>query len=186
MSQTTTIHFWKEYEVPYGCFSQWCSSPFIAQNPIRNIHISQNDWDTYVENYMFDSAEKFMMFNKALLFATGKNREHNIDIANTIMKCKSQKNIKDLGRDVRGFDETMWIAAREDIVVNGNYFKFSQNPSLKTILINTGNRVIVEASPYDRIWGIGFVAKHANVNKINWGLNLLGKALMTVRYELTK
>ena len=71
-------------------------------------------------------------------------------------------------------------------MIEGNYLKFSQNPHLRNYLINTGNRILVEASPYDRIWGIGISEKDAvQETPNNWrGLNLLGFALMEVRDRL--
>ena len=75
---------------------------------------------------------------------------------------------------------------RFDIVVKGNLLKFSQNEHLKEFLVNTGNRILVEASPTDRIWGIGMQQGEPGIEAPKkWnGLNLLGFALMEVRDEL--
>ena len=67
---------------------------------------------------------------------------------------------------------------------DGVYAKFSQNPELKTQLLATGEKVLVEASPYDKIWGIGFNKSDALTSKAKWGQNLLGKVLMEVRNKL--
>ena len=77
----------------------------------------------------------------------------------------------------------MWVAARYQIVVEGNLCKFreSGNKGLRERLLGTGERMIVEASPLDRIWGVGFGEKRALSVKQSWGLNLLGRALMDVR-----
>ena len=93
---------------------------------------------------------------------------------------------KAAGRNVRGFDEEKWLAQRWDIVVRANRAKFSQNQALRTFLLNTGDRVLVEASPVDAIWGIGMAADDADAqHPAAWqGLNLLGFALMAVRSEL--
>ena len=95
---------------------------------------------------------------------------------------------KKLGRQIKHFDEQIWLEQRFDIVVKGNYLKFSQNPELKQFLLNTSYRVIVEASPVDPIWGIGMAADHRDAaNPKRWkGLNLLGFALMQVRDQLEK
>ena len=60
-----------------------------------------------------------------------------------------------------------------------------KNPELKEILLATGDHIIVEASPYDRIWGVGLSEENDDLYKGNWnGQNLLGKALMEVREKL--
>jgi len=71
-------------------------------------------------------------------------------------------------------------------VVRGNIAKFGQNPALKTFLLNTGHRILVEASPTDRIWGIGWSENDPQTqNPEQWrGLNLLGFALMVARSQL--
>jgi ribA/ribD-fused uncharacterized protein len=84
---------------------------------------------------------------------------------------------------VQGFDEAAWLEERFSIVVRANQAKFSQNPELESFLRQTGSRFLVEASPVDRIWGIGLTRDDAKANDPNlWrGLNLLGFALMQVR-----
>jgi ribA/ribD-fused uncharacterized protein len=70
--------------------------------------------------------------------------------------------------------------------LEGNYLKYSQDEELKQKLLATGERELVEASPRDRIWGVGFEAKYAGANRREWGLNLLGKVLMETRERLVK
>ena len=96
------------------------------------------------------------------------------------------KDIKALGRMISPFDEGTWVEHREKIVYLGNLYKFGQDEGLKKTLLETGKLILVEASPYDRIWGIGFKEDKAMGEKERWGLNLLGKALMRVRDELAK
>lgn len=96
------------------------------------------------------------------------------------------KAIKALGRKVPNFDEEVWKKERSRIVVQGNYYKFTQNPDLKAQLLETGDRELVEASPLDRIWGVGFGAKNVPARRAKWGLNLLGKALMEVRDRIRR
>ena len=84
----------------------------------------------------------------------------------------------------RPFDQAKWDGSCDAIVEQGNYLKFSQNPKLKTILLDTGDKLIVEASPSDRIWGIGFDAEHAVGEENEWGTNKLGESLMRVRKRL--
>ena len=87
----------------------------------------------------------------------GKAFEDN-ETLEKIMKSKHPKQIKNLGRQVKNFDEYLWVKNRYSIILNGNYAKFIQNEDLRQFLIGTKDRVLVEASPYDKIWGIGMSA----------------------------
>ena len=84
----------------------------------------------------------------------------------------------------RPFNQSKWDSSCDEIVKRGNYLKFSQNLKLKGVLLSTGSKVIVEASPSDRIWGIGFDTEHAEGKEGQWGANKLGEALMRVRNKL--
>lgn len=167
------IFFWKR-QGPYAWASQWQKSPFTAMIAYPNKE---------PEPVEFLSAEHWMMHSKALLF----NDEH---IARLVLEIGADtgadlKAVKDLGRQVRGFDETIWVEHRERIVKQGNVLKFEQNEELRRLLLETGDKILVEASPFDRIWGIGKSEKDINVNDTSrWGLNLLGKILMEVRMEV--
>lgn len=125
------------------------------------------------------SAEQYMMYQKAMLFG-------DEEIAAKILASGDQKKIKALGRKVKGFDEKKWIKHREEIVYQGNLLKFSGK--LKKVLLDTGDAILVEASPYDKIWGIGMAATNRfATDPTKWkGLNLLGKALMRVRDTLNE
>ena len=117
------------------------------------------------------------MYHKALLF-----NDHEIAHAIALEPEPSQQ--KALGRKVKGFDAQKWKEKREQIVEEGNWWKFTQPKEegrLGSMLLETGDRLLVEASPYDRIWGIGYGAENAEGNRGAWGENLLGKALMRVR-----
>ena len=119
------------------------------------------------------------MYHKAILF---DDRE----IADEITLEPVPSKQKALGRGVRGFDAKRWDAEREKIVEEGNWWKFTQSKEgdLRKMLLETGDRSLVEASPYDRIWGVGYSAAKAAANRGDWGQNLLGKALMRVRDRL--
>jgi ribA/ribD-fused uncharacterized protein len=123
-----------------------------------------------------------MMYQKAILF--GDER-----IAGQILKASHPRKVKELGRKVSNFSEPKWNEERMNIVRQGNLLKFTRpvEPGDKVMLdklLATGDRELVEASPYDRIWGIGFKEDVADVTRDEWGLNLLGKALMEVRETL--
>ncbi|MGM0197262.1 NADAR family protein [Enterococcus sp. AZ180] len=106
------------------------------------------------------------------------------EVADKIMLAKYPKDAKYLGRQVRNYDDKIWSEKRYEIMVSVLKEKFHQNLYLENKLRKTGNSTLVEASPYDKIWGVGTDYKHA-LNPNNWrGQNLLGKALMEVRESL--
>lgn len=125
--------------------------------------------------------EQYMMYNKAKLF-----NDHST--AAEIMCVRDPKKIKALGRKVKNFKEEVWDKNKFEIVVRGNVLKFSQNKELKEFLLSTNDAVLVEASPYDKVWGVGLKRDDIKINNPNkWqGENLLGFAIMEVREELLK
>lgn len=141
-----------------GPFSQWYPSSFT------------------VNHLKFNCAEQFMMYAKALLF-------HDLETAEEILQATSPKDQKALGRKIRNFDAEIWALFREGIVYTGSYAKFTQNPTLQEILLATQGTTLVEASPYDKIWGIGLGENDPQaLSRATWkGLNLLGETLTRVR-----
>ncbi len=127
----------------------------------------------------FNCAEQFMMHGKALLF-------DDAEAAAQILAATHPGEHKALGRKVKRFDDTLWKRAREAIVMDGNRAKFTQNPELREVLLATKGTTLVEASPYDKIWGIGLAATDPRAaDPTLWkGQNLLGKILTAVRDEL--
>jgi ribA/ribD-fused uncharacterized protein len=121
-----------------------------------------------------------MMAGKARLFGDPAAAER-------ILAARTPAEAKNLGREVQGFDEKVWEAARFEIVVAGSTAKFGQDPALRAYLVGTGSRVLVEASPLDRVWGIGLAADDPRAaDPAGWrGLNLLGFALMEARAALS-
>ncbi|KAF9456867.1 hypothetical protein BDZ94DRAFT_1274581 [Collybia nuda] len=123
-----------------------------------------------------------MMAQKALLFGDARVARDVIAVDGTGSGAMAQ--VKALGREVVGFDEEIWKREREKIVLEGNLHKFRANPELKQRLLDTGERVFVEASPGDRIWGIGYAENRALEDRSGWGSNLLGKVLGQTRRML--
>lgn len=117
-----------------------------------------------------------MMYHKATLFGDSQ-------AAQRLLSVDNPGAAKAIGREVIGFNETMWIQHRFDIVIKANLAKFGQHADLKDYLVNTGDRILVEASPVDKIWGVGLASDNPAIENPNlWkGLNLLGFALMEVR-----
>lgn len=148
-------------KVQKGCLSQWWPCRFK------------------VDDVEYNCAEQYMMAMKAKTFA-------DAETFGKIMGTSKPRLIKSLGRQVKGFDERTWDAVKYDVVVDGNAAKFSQNPELKSFLLSTWPATLVEASPVDRVWGVGLAENDPGItDETKWrGLNLLGKALMEVRARL--
>jgi hypothetical protein len=167
-------------------FSQWYQKSFIGYvDGIYKIHDISDNIKYLIDNKNYNCREQYMMSMKCLLFIN--KHKNNINIFNDILNCKKQGDIKKLGRQIKGFDNNIWDKWKYKIVVNGNYYQFCYNISdnkMYHILLSTNNKILVEASKYDNIWGIGFSEKDALNNINNWGNNLLGKALMEVRKYL--
>ena len=134
-----------------------------------------------IENVTYNCCEQYMMAMKAKFF---KDKE-SLDL---IMSLDNPKEQKQAGRNVKNFDADMWSKVCFSVVFSGNYAKFHQNEDLKLAMMSTGDRIFVEASSVDHIWGIG-LDQHtleAQIPSLWRGNNLLGFALTTVKHELKK
>ncbi|GAB2816578.1 NADAR domain-containing protein [Actinoallomurus bryophytorum] len=161
------LFFWGHQpsaSVGKGCLSQWYEGyPFT------------------VDGVTYRTAEHWMMAQKARLFGDEETFAR-------IVEAGHPRQAKELGREISAFDEATWVARRLEIVAAGNAAKFGRYPVLKAYLLGTGSRILVEASPLDRIWGIGMAADddHATQPHLWKGLNLLGFALMEARTRLAE
>lgn len=160
------LHFWGHRPLPDGrvgasCLSQWWPSPFT------------------VSGVSYATAEHWMMAEKARLFK-------DADAERQALAADHPSLAKKAGRLVRGFDNAAWERERFRIVVEGSVHKFGAHPELRAFLLGTGDRVLVEASPVDRVWGIGLAARDEGADDPErWrGPNLLGFALMEARERL--
>lgn len=160
------LHFWGHRPRPDGrigasCLSQWWPAPFT------------------VDGVVYATAEHWMMAEKARLFEDAAAER-------AALAAGHPAEAKKAGRLVRGFDEATWARERFRIVVEGSVHKFGAHPELQAYLLGTGDRVLVEASPVDRVWGIGLAASdEAAMDPERWrGPNLLGFALMEARERL--
>jgi ribA/ribD-fused uncharacterized protein len=151
--------FWRS-ESP---FSQWYPAEFA------------------IGGLQFHCAEQYMMYCKALLF-------DDEEIAHKILDASSPRTQKSLGRKVRHFSESVWEEHSHEIVYTGNHAKFTQNPPLKAALLATAGTILVEASPHDRIWGIGLAEDDPRIHdRKQWqGQNRLGEILTRLREILMK
>lgn len=145
-----------------------------TESPFSNWHRSR--FSEGVMNY--SNAEQYLMFHKAFLFADD-------EVAKEIMEAKHPREMKALGRKIKNFNNDVWNEYKYAIMCQGLRLKFRQNTNLYTKLVNTFPKTLVEASPYDTIWGIGLEESDPRaLNKETWlGENLLGKALTEVRNE---
>ena len=166
MQKMKYIFFWghraaKDGSISKSCFSQWWPCEFSDQD------------------HTYRNAEQYMMAEKARLF-------NDQEIRAKILQNSEPGKIKALGREIQHFQQEIWDQEKFNIVKRGNYLKFSQNEDLKEFLLGTKERILVEASPVDKIWGIGLAEDNPAVdNPFLWkGENLLGFALMEVREEL--
>jgi ribA/ribD-fused uncharacterized protein len=157
--------FWGHTQKPGSngreCLSQWFPAPFS------------------IGGTNYKTAEHYMMAEKARLFGDSQ-------MLDRIIRARTPGEAKKLGRSVRGFSDEVWNQNRFKIVVSASVGKFGQNPDLRDFLQATGRRVLVEASPRDRIWGIGMSQTNPDAqDPSRWrGLNLLGFALMSARQHL--
>lgn len=159
------LFFWGHHEyhgeVTKACLSQWYPSEFV------------------IDGITYRCAEQYMMAEKARLCQDESTLQR-------ILAATDPRIIKQLGREVRGFSSGKWSAVKRDVVYRGNVAKFQQNPLLRDFLLSTGDKVIAEASPSDRNWGIGMRESEMGVqDPARWrGKNMLGEALMRVRDTL--
>lgn len=144
--------------VTSACLSQWFPAEFE------------------IDGIKYPTAEHYMMAEKARLF-------DDQDMLQKILECRTPKEAKAYGRKVQNFDTEKWQEHCSAIVVQANLAKFSANQALGSWLIETASKVLVEASMWDKIWGIGMVATAPGAHDpMRWkGRNLLGFALMETR-----
>ncbi len=157
MNSEKYTFFWRDVSP----FSQWYRSSFV------------------VDGVTFKTAEHYMMWKKAMFFS-------DIEAAEEVLHTDHPRDVKAIGRRVKNFNNRKWAEVCKEFVYKGNYEKFTQNKELLKQLMNTGNTTLVEASPYDKIWGIGMdeeTARKTPESKWN-GTNWLGEILTKLRDHL--
>ncbi|KAK5102691.1 hypothetical protein LTS08_003491 [Lithohypha guttulata] len=150
---------------PECCLQQWFPSPFVEKDPKTG------------GERRFHTSEQYMMYHKALLMG-------DAEIADQTLEAETPAEAKTLGRKVRNFKQQIWDENCDRVVEEGQFLKFDQNEEMKKVLLGTGTKEIVETSPNDRLWGVGFNTEEAEANVKDWGENKLGKALMRARKRL--
>lgn len=159
------IFFWD------GIFSNWHPSKFTEKLLIAD----------ELKDVRFTCAEQYLMAQKAIMF-------DDMPVLQKIMGTDNPRTQKALGRSIKTFDADKWAEVREEKFYPGLLAKYDQNPDLRKILLDTGDKIIVEASPYDTVWGIGMGENDPGIeDPANWkGLNVLGEMIMQVRTDLRK
>lgn len=142
-----------------GVFSNWYPSYFVHKD------------------VAFTCGEQMMMWEKAMLM-------EDEETAELILQSTSPKEMKRLGRQVKDFNEGLWNVYKYQLVKEGLRSRFLQDMEARRLLKKVKGKILVEASPYDRIWGIGFSEENALKNKNRWGENLLGKILTELSKEV--
>ena len=144
-----------------GIYSNWSAAPFV------------------MSGHQFSNSEQAFMWLKAKFFG-------DEEVAAKILLDPTPNGVKALGRQVKNYNDVAWGTVREEKMYRACLEKFGQNHAMGAELLSTGNKILVEASPYDKIWGIGMAENDAGVeDKANWkGLNLLGEVLVKVRTTL--
>jgi ribA/ribD-fused uncharacterized protein len=173
MNEQKFIYFYSHSKGPYKSFSQWYHHQFsVPKQVIKEL----TNFDIESDLLVLKSAEHWMMIMKALLFNDITSYKRLIHPRTDV------KEAKEIGRGVKEFNEKEWDKWKLTFVSIGNIYKFSG--PLSNLLQSTNNSVLVEASPYDKIWGIGISVEDAEKGKKWNGQNLLGKALMVAREYL--
>lgn len=165
VTEKYVLFFGFEGPEPECSLQQWYPSPFVEKDPKTG------------EEKKFGTSEQYMMYHKALLMG-------DEEIAQETLEAKTPGEAKALGRKVRNFQQKIWDENCDRVVGEGQYLKFGSDEKLRKVLLGTGDKEIVETSPNDRFWGIGFNSEEALDHVSEWGENKLGKALMRARERL--
>ncbi|MBB1509960.1 NADAR family protein [Tessaracoccus sp. MC1756] len=148
-------------QVDNGCLSEHYPAPFES------------------DGELFRTVEHYIAWRKATLFGD----KHS---AQRVLRAEAPTTARAIGRTVRPFNDEVWKSHRFDVAVAANVAKFAADPQLADHLRSTGRSVLVNASPIDRVWGIGLSADDpAAQDPTRWpGLNIQGFALMEARRRL--
>ncbi|NBO22655.1 NADAR family protein [bacterium] len=150
------VFFWR------GKFSQWVKHPLL------------------IDGVEYCCCEQYMMYQKALIF-------NDLESAEKIMSTSSPRQHQLLGREIKNFEQSVWDSHKFAVVYKGNYYKYKQNEELKNLLFSfPDNSIFVEASPIDKVWGVGRSVEETECSDPSkWlGINLLGNVLTSVRSVL--
>lgn len=158
------VFFWKAY------IANWSITPHGLKTVIHDQEVNVPTSEHLFMAFKADFFKDYVTLNK-------------------IINCKTPKEAKDFGREVKNYNNEEWNKVRFDMMYKALSIRFDQDEKFKDQLLNRfGNRQFVEASPFDRIWGVGLDEKDPLIeDSENWqGTNLLGKCLDKLKFERTK
>ena len=173
------LFFWNPNPKEPNIIDESCLSQFYARSFTEpNLELTEEEYTAKFPdvNVIFPTAVHYMMWFKAEFFNDKLSMKK-------ILVSPDPAKAKATGREVKNFNKTKWWEIQDQAVFVGNMKKFGQHADLKKFLYSTGNKILVEANPYDIIWGNGLRADDPRVlNPLKWkGLNKLGFTLMRVR-----
>lgn len=135
--------------------------------------------DITIDGVHYNCAEQYMMAKKALVF-------QDLEAHAAIMASEDPSEQKAIGRKVKGFNAAVWDTISRDVVARASVAKFTSSRRYFQELSLTQGTVLVEASPTDRLWGIGLYEGDPKVHDpAKWrGSNWLGQVLNETRDAL--
>ncbi|KAK5131107.1 hypothetical protein LTR08_001325 [Meristemomyces frigidus] len=180
------LWFWREFEEPHGFLSQWYECSFEVDGVT---HLTAEMWMMIEKAKLFGDEVRIDLATNNSRSCVARTAKANSakETAKLMMQTTVPAEHQRLGRTAKGFDRKKWDEHKSRIVEEGNYHKFTKStPEMRQKLLDTGDRELVEASPQDRIWGVGYEAAHAEANRAQWGENRLGKCIMAARDRIRK
>ena len=170
---SNSIYFYGERN-KFGQLSNFYPCNFEVDPKEINLHLTLSSDNTGDLKIKVSNSEQAIMYLKAILM-------QDLETALLIKQESVPFKCKALGRKVKNFNNELWDSWRQEIAVYVLTQKFESSSELKTFLLSTGSSILVEASPRDKIWGIGISTKDAIAGNKWQGQNLLGQYLMKVR-----
>jgi len=166
----THIYFFSVADV----FSNFYPAPFLYRKKVNDILTGE-----ITQEYLFNNSEQAYMFEKCMFF-------NQLELAEKCINEIDPKKVKNIGRSIPNFDAEKWDKISFGVMYNVCLHKYTFNKEAHKTLVDSGDRTLVEASPYDNKWGVGISASDDQILfEENWtGENRLGKVLMKTREKL--
>ena len=139
------------------------------------------DAEMCIDNITYQNVEQYFTAEKARTF------NDNVTLSK-IMEAETPAAMKYWGKNTKGFSHNIWNEKAASVMIRALRAKFSQNPILRTKLLNTQDKHLAESSKNDSVWGTGMAMSDQKAfDKASWeGKNQLGNLLMKVREEIRK
>lgn len=154
---------------------------FFYKDWLSNYQRTKFDVEWKGVKYTFTSTEQGFMYIKAITFGDNVT-------AQKILNTDDPNRCRKLGRQVKGYNDAEWAKIRYDVFYTLNWAKYTQDKNLQEKLLDPqfDGKKFVEASPIDKIWGIGYAEDNPNIEftDMYWGKNYLGRILTNIRKRL--